>query len=146
MLTAKKRQTQALLLILRSGTLRVVVFNNTGTRQPPDTSCLLYCTVADSNCNWWGLPDGGAKPYQSRNAADPYPVEIGGYPFTLGQFTNNAALILPPEADQHWSKIFPLSASETFTQRRVRRIDAGSPHANGSVNGAINSRHLLSQV
>ena len=43
------------------------------------------------------------------------------------------ALILPPEADQHWSEISPLSASETFTQRGVRRIGAGSPHANGSV-------------
>ena len=46
------------------------------------------------------------------------------------------ALTLPPEADQHWSKISPLAASETFTQRRRRRIGAGSLHANGSVNGA----------
>ena len=58
------------------------------------------------------------------------------YPFTLGRFTNNEALILPPEADQCRSRISPLSASETFTQRRVRRISAGSPHANGSVNAA----------
>ena len=28
-----------------------------------------------------------------------------------------------------------LSASETFTQGRRRRIGGGSPHANGSVNG-----------
>ena len=58
------------------------------------------------------------------------------YPFTLGRLTNNAALILPPEADQCRSEISPLSTSETFTQRRVRRIGAGSPHANGSVTGA----------
>ena len=57
------------------------------------------------------------------------------YPFTLGWFTNNAALILPPEADQHQSEITRLSISESFTQRRVRRIGAGSPHANSSVNG-----------
>ena len=57
------------------------------------------------------------------------------YPFTLAQLTNNVALILPPKADQCRSKISPLSASETFTQRRVWRIDTGSPHANGSVNG-----------
>ena len=58
------------------------------------------------------------------------------YPFTLGRLTNNAALILPPEADQRWSEISPLSASETFTQGRVQRIGAGSPHANGSVKEA----------
>ena len=40
-------------------------------------SCLSNCTLADSNRNRWGLPEGGAKPDQSRNAADPYPVETG---------------------------------------------------------------------
>ena len=58
------------------------------------------------------------------------------YLFTLGWLTNNAALILPTEADQHRTEISPLSASETFTQRRVQRIGTGSPHANGSVNRA----------
>ena len=57
------------------------------------------------------------------------------YPFTRVQFTNIAPLILPPEADQCWSEISPLTASKTFTQRRWR-IDAGSLHANGSVIGA----------
>ena len=56
--------------------------------------------------------------------------------FTLGRLTNNAALILPPEGDQHRSKISPLSASETLTQRRVRRNGVGSLHANVSVNAA----------
>ena len=37
------------------------------------------------------------------------------------------ALILPPEVDQRWSEISPLSASETFTQRRVQRIKAFRP-------------------
>ena len=53
---------------------------------------------------------------------------------TLVQFASNAPLILPPEADQHQSKISPLTASETFTQRRRWRIAAGSLHPNG--NGA----------
>ena len=34
------------------------------------------------------------------------------------------------------AKILPLAASETFTQRRMQRIGAGSPHSKGSVNGA----------
>ena len=51
----------------------------------------------------------------------------------------DAALILPPEADQCWSEISPLSASEIFTQRRVRRIGTGFPHANGSVKEATGS-------
>ena len=58
------------------------------------------------------------------------------YLFTLVRFTNNTALILPPDADQRRSEISSLAASETFTQRRRRRIGARSPHANGSVNGA----------
>ena len=40
-----------------------------------DASCLLYCAVADSNCNQRGLSDGEAKPDRSRNAAYPYSVE-----------------------------------------------------------------------
>ena len=58
------------------------------------------------------------------------------YLFTLGRLTNNAALILPPEADLRQSEISPLPTSETFTQRTLHRIGAGSPHANSSVNGA----------
>lgn len=50
------------------------------------------------------------------------------YPFTLVRFANNTALILPPQADQ----CFIPRPTETFTQRRRRRICAGSPHANGS--------------
>ena len=49
-----------------------------GTPLPSDASCLPYCAVANSNHNWWGLLDGGAKPDWSCNAADPYPVEFGG--------------------------------------------------------------------
>ena len=40
---------------------------------------------------------------------------------------------LPPEADQRRHETSPLAPSEKFTQRQ--RIGAGSPHANGSVNG-----------
>ena len=46
---------------------------------------------------------------------------------------NTAPLILPAEADQHWSEISALAASETLIQRRRRRIDAGSLHPNSSV-------------
>ena len=67
------------------------------------------------------------------------------YPFTLGRLTNNAALI-PPEADQRRSKISPLSTSETFTQRRVWRIAAGSPHANGSVKEASKKHENRKQI
>ncbi|XP_036947969.1 transient receptor potential cation channel subfamily M member 7-like isoform X1 [Acanthopagrus latus] len=91
-------------------------------------------------------PSGSSHPelaltglYQQPLKPDSTTVECGAfvdYPFTLGRLTNNAALILPPEADQCRSEISPLSTSETFTQRRVRRIGAGSPHANGSVTGA----------
>ena len=49
-----------------------------GTLLPRDARCLAYCAAAaDSNHNRWGLPDGGAKPDRSRNAADTYPVEMG---------------------------------------------------------------------
>ena len=40
-------------------------------------SCLPYCAAADSNCNQWGLPDGGAKPDRSRNAADRIQWKLG---------------------------------------------------------------------
>ena len=49
-----------------------------GTPQPRDASCLLYCAMADSKHNRWGLPDGRAKPDWSHNAEDTYPVEIRG--------------------------------------------------------------------
>ena len=49
-----------------------------GTPQPRDASCLPYCTVADSKRNRLGLTEGRAKPDRSSNAADTYPVEIGG--------------------------------------------------------------------
>ena len=55
--------------------------------------------------------------------------------FTLAQFTNNAALILPPEANQHWSKISPLAAFKRFTLRWWRVIGALTPNPNASVNG-----------
>ena len=32
---------------------------DTSTRR--EASCLPYCAVVDSNRNWWGLPEGGAK-------------------------------------------------------------------------------------
>ena len=58
------------------------------------------------------------------------------YPFTLVQFTNNTALMLPPEVDQRWSEISPLAASERFTLRRRRGIGLLKSHPIGSVNGA----------
>ena len=64
-------------------------------------------------------------------------------PPPLGRLTNNAALILHPEMDQHWSEISLLSASETFTQRRLRRIGAGSLHAKSSVNGASDNEFVF---
>ena len=68
---SKKRQTQALLLTLQSGTL-------CGCPRSCNTSCRPYCAMADSKRNWWGLTDGGAKPDQSCNAADTYLVESRG--------------------------------------------------------------------
>ena len=67
--------------------------------------------------------------YQTVWSTHPFSVPPA-YHFTLVQFPNNTALILLPEADQ----ISPLVASETFTQRRIRRIGLGSQHVNGSVN------------
>ena len=48
------------------------------TPWPRDTSCLLYCAMADSNHNWWGLPDGGrcSKTRSEPQRSGPYPVEI----------------------------------------------------------------------
>ena len=61
--------------------LHPVTFQNKTLRVDISThreaSCLPYCTVADSNGNRWGLPDGEANPDRSRNAAYPYPVETG---------------------------------------------------------------------
>ena len=62
------------------------------------------------------------------------------YPFTLVRFSSTGPLILPPEADQSRSKISPLAASETLTQRW--RIGAGSQPPNGSENGAIDSQEV----
>ena len=39
-------------------------------------------------------------------------------PLTLVRFSNNTALLLPPEADQGRSEISPLAASDSFTLRR----------------------------
>ena len=36
-----------------------------------------YCAMVDSNRNRWGLPEGGAKLDQSRNAMDPYLWKLG---------------------------------------------------------------------
>ena len=65
----------------RNNKLPIVTFQNltlhVDTSTHREASCLPYCAVADSNRNRWGLPKGGAKPDRSRNAVDPYPVEIG---------------------------------------------------------------------
>ena len=42
-----------------------------------EASCLPYCAMADSNRSWWGLPEGGAKPDRSRNAADRIQWKLG---------------------------------------------------------------------
>ena len=44
-------------------------------------------------------------------------------------YTYTYTHILPPEAAQCQSKISPLTASETFTQRRRWNIGEGSPHS-----------------
>ena len=68
-----------------------------GIPRPRDASCLSYCAVADSKCNWWGLLDGGAKPDQSRNAVVTYPVELQG-----------EALMLPAVgSDRGWIMFSP---------------------------------------
>ena len=73
--------------------------------------------------------------YQTVRPTRPLYVQPA-YPFTLVRFGSTAPLILPPEVDLHQREISPLASSETFTQRRRRRIGAGSLHPNGSVNGA----------
>ena len=56
------------------------------------------------------------------------------YPFTLVRFTNNTALLLPQEADQRRREVSPLAVSETFTQRRRRRIGGSQdPHMQTAV-------------
>ena len=57
----RRRNTKQHLLTFQNKTLRL------DTSTPHEASCR----------NWWGLPEGGAKPDRSRNAADPYPVETG---------------------------------------------------------------------
>ena len=42
-----------------------------------ESSCLPYCTMADSNRNRWGLPEGGAKPDRSRNPVDRIQWKMG---------------------------------------------------------------------
>ena len=55
------------------------------------------------------------------------------YPYTQVWFANAAPLILPLDAHQSHSEISTLAASETFTQRRIWRISAGSLHSKDSV-------------
>ena len=53
--------------------LHLVTFQNktlcVDTSTHHEASCLPYCAIADSNRNWWGLPEGGAKPHRSRIGA-----------------------------------------------------------------------------
>ena len=71
-------------------------------------------------------------------------INLSEGPVSLSIHTSSVtALILPPEADQRRSEISPLTASETFIQRRRRRIGVGSLHANSSVNGATVIRNCL---
>ena len=65
------------------------------------------------------------------------------YPFTLVRFSNNTALILPPEAYQGRSEISPLATSERFTLRWRRGIGVLMPHPKASVNGASDSCQLV---
>ena len=57
------------------------------------------------------------------------------YPFTVVWSGNAAPLIISPEADQKWSEISPLAASETLTQRRMHRIGTGSPQSKSHEDG-----------
>ena len=84
---SQKRQTQALQLILRSGTLHVVVFNNSDlwVIMWLSRELLWFVSQLSTVLRSGGLklqPDGGAK--RSRNAADTYPVEIGRYSLKPG--------------------------------------------------------------
>ena len=66
---------------LRKNKQHPVTFQNkslhvdTSTRR--EASCLRYCAVVDANHNWWGLPEGGAKPDRSCNAADHIQWKLG---------------------------------------------------------------------
>ena len=61
--------------------LHLVTFKNKTLRVDTSThreaSCLLYCAVADSNHNQWGLLEGGAKLDRSRNAVDRIQWKLG---------------------------------------------------------------------
>ena len=57
------------------------------------------------------------------------------YPFTLVRFSNNTALILPPEAYQRWSEISPLAVSVRFTLRWRWGIGILKSHPKAIVNG-----------
>ena len=63
----------------RNNKLHPVTFQNKKHRVDTSThreaSYLPYCTVADSNRNRWGLPEGGAK--QGRNTVDPVQWKLG---------------------------------------------------------------------
>ena len=90
----------------------------------------------------------GVSVWRADRRRDLFPTQTSG---ELKTFASDGPLILPPEEYQHWSEISPLAASETFTQRRRRRIGTGSPHPNSSVNGArvgitINAMHMLMKV
>lgn len=80
---SKKRQIQALLLILQLGLLSVMFITHTyncrrtflhNYRRNSSVSQLQLfggaAQVLDSKRSWWGLPDDGAKLFQSQNAAD----------------------------------------------------------------------------
>ena len=57
------------------------------------------------------------------------------YPFTQVGFASVAPLILPLEVHLSRNDISPLAASKTSIQRRVQRIETGSRHSKGGVNG-----------
>lgn len=54
---------------------------------------------------------------------------LPAHPSTQVRFASAVPLMLPLKAQQRRSEIFPFTASETFTQKRMRRIGAGSPHS-----------------
>ena len=64
------------------------------------------------------------------------------------RFSNNMALIQPPEVDQRQSEISPFAASERFTLRRRRRIGVLKLNPNASVNGAgvCTRQNLCAQI
>ena len=55
---------------------------------------------------------------------------------SLVRFSNNTALILPPEAYQGQTEISPLSTTERLTLRRRRGIGVLKPRPKASVNEA----------